>query len=291
MSGHASSTLSRARLNQYRDATYRLRPRRRVRTQEEAISFVEERGFVFFWPIQGAELPSLWTAVAGDRPVADEHDDPGHVTWGWKDSLLGKRRWYYAKILRKRATLISLEVAPAFYALTENYGAPEEDYLIQYEAGRMTAEAKLIYEALLRGGPMDTVALRRATRMTSRESSYRFERGLSALQADFKILPIGVAEAGAWRYAFIYDLVHRHLPDLPEQARTIMESEARRRLLELYFRSVGAAQVRDASKVFQWSRSALQSALQALVEQGVIAGGLELEGSTGEWLALRELVT
>ena len=85
-----------------------------LKTVEQAIGFVEERGFIFFWPIKGIEFPSLWTAVAGDRPVASEHDDPGHVTWGWKDQMLGKRQWYYAKMLRKKATLISLEVAAYF---------------------------------------------------------------------------------------------------------------------------------------------------------------------------------
>ena len=59
-------------------------------------------------------MPSLWVAVAGDRPVPDEHDDPGHVTWGWKDGLLGKRRWYYGRVLRKRNTFISLDICLTF---------------------------------------------------------------------------------------------------------------------------------------------------------------------------------
>ena len=125
------------RLHAYRATTYQSGPERTIRQPEQAVEFVRRRGFVFFWPIQGVELPSLWVAVAGDRPVADAHDDPGHVTWGWKDSLLGKRVWYYAKVLRKRATLIDLNIAPYFYALSENYGSPEEDYLIQYQEGRM----------------------------------------------------------------------------------------------------------------------------------------------------------
>jgi len=123
--------LSTKSIEAYRAKSYL--PTRRLATVEQAIKFVQERGFVFFWPIKGIEFPSLWTAVAGDRPVANEHDDPGHVTWGWKDQMLGKREWYYAKMLRKKATLVSLEVAPYFYALTENYGDPEQDYLIQYE--------------------------------------------------------------------------------------------------------------------------------------------------------------
>ncbi len=45
---------------------------------------------------------------------------PAMVTWGWKDDSLGKTIWYYGKILRRKATFISLEVAPYFYALSEN---------------------------------------------------------------------------------------------------------------------------------------------------------------------------
>jgi len=213
----------------YRAATYRTRQDLRVETKEEAIEYVNARGFVMFWPIKGVVMPSLWTAVAGGRVVPNEHDDPGHVTWGWKDSLLGRRRWYYGKVLRKRATMISLDVVPYFYALSENFGSPEDDYLYQYRDGTMTAEAKQIYEVLLREGPMNSPALRRATSMTDKKANYRFNRGLTELQNDFKVLPIGVSEAGAWNYAFIYECAHRHHPEIPEQAKEIkMESSSGR---------------------------------------------------------------
>ncbi|MBI5054888.1 MAG: hypothetical protein HZB52_16705, partial [Chloroflexi bacterium] len=111
-------------LTAYRAQTFHLQKTKKLKTVDDAIQFVNERGFVYFWPIKGITMPSLWAGVAGDRPVADKHDDPGHVTWRWKDSMLGQRKWYYAKILRKKATMISLKVAPYFYALTENFGDP-----------------------------------------------------------------------------------------------------------------------------------------------------------------------
>ena len=280
--------LSLERIQAYRARTYRLLPELRLTSVEEAVAFVEERGFVYFWPIKGVEMPSLWAAVAGDRPVADEHDDPGHKTWGWKDGALDKKWWYYAKVLRKKATLIALDIAPYFYALSENYGAPEEDYLDQYRRGVMTQEAKAVYEALLREGPTHTIALRNATFMTSKESGYRFNRALDELQTDFKILPVGVAQAGTWNYAFIYDCVHRHYPDLPERAGAIKISEAQRKLVELYFRSVGAAQFGDVAKVFQWRRVDVEGALRALVDAGTLVRGLVIPGQKGDWFALAE---
>src|SRR5512134_3373194 len=225
-------TLDLKRLNLHRTRTFNLPPSKRLSSPSQALKFVNARGFVYFWPIKGIDLPSLWTAVAGNRVVADKHDDPGHVTWGWKDNALGKKTWYYAKILRRKATLISLEIAPYFYALSENYGSPEEDYLLAYEEGRLTQAAKQVYEALLKEGALNTLDLRKAAKLTNAKES-EFNKALEVLQSDFKILPVGVAEAGAWKYSFIYEITTRHYPELQEQARFIGESEARTKLAEL----------------------------------------------------------
>jgi hypothetical protein len=278
------------RVQTYRSGTFRLNPGKQVTTKKGAIEFVNQRGFIYFWPIKDIVMPNLWVAVAGDRPVADEHDDPGHVTWGWKDSLLGERRWYYAKVLRKRATIISLEIAPYFYALSENYGSPESDYLTQYEQGRLTRESKLIYEALLEESPLDTVQLRQRTHMTSREGEYAFNRSLTELQTEFKILPVGVTDSGGWRYAFAYDLVPRHLPEIPERARSIQENAARQKLTELYFLSVGAAQLNEVVKLFGWRPMEVEKAVEGLVEDGVLKREPAVGNDSGEWIALAELV-
>jgi hypothetical protein len=283
--------LSMDTVTAYRAETYRMRADLRISTREEAVAHVNARGFVFFWPISNVVMPSLWAAAVGDRPVPNNHDDPGHVTWSWKDSALGERLWYYGKILRRKATMISLDVAPYFYSLSENFGSPEEDYLDQYRDGAMTLEAKVIYEALLREGPLNAVALRRATSLIDEKSSYRFNRGLDELQADFKVMPIGVAEAGAWNYAFIYECVHRYHPEFLEQARDIQISEAQRRLVDLYFQSVGAAKMGDIVKVFWWPRREVEKTVDALVERGVLVQDVEIEGQTGTWVARSELVS
>lgn len=264
------TTITSQTIQDYREQTFRLAPHRRLSKREQAVAFVRERGFVYFWPIKGVLMPSLWAAVAGDRPVADAHDDPGHVTWGWKDEMLGARQWYYAKVLRGKATMISLELAPAFYALSENYGEPERDYLQHYEDGLMTREAKVLYEAILEHGPLDTVMLRRKTHMTSRKSDSPFNRALIHLQRDFKILPVGISQSGGWRYSFIYDAVHRHYPDLPQRARAVGRGEARRKLTKIYLASVGVAGSGDVRKVFQWRLRDVRRALEQLREQGLL---------------------
>lgn len=275
------------RLASHRARTYNLPPSRPLASQSQARRFIRERGFVYLWPIKGVDLPSLWTAVAGNRPVADQHDDPGHITWTWKDDALPKRIWYYAKILRRKATMISLEVAPFFYALSENYGSAEEDHLLAYEQGHLTLAARNIYEALLTRGPLDSISLRKEARLaTAKESEWN--RALEDLQMDFKILPIGVAEAGAWKYAFIYNITSRHYRELPELARPVSESEARQKLLELYFESVGAAQSRDVRRLFGWESELAARAMDRLTQSGRLRLA-DHPGQSGEWLALAGL--
>jgi hypothetical protein len=282
-------TLDLEKLQALRLRTFHISPTSRIRTPEQALQFVNERGFVYFWPIKGMLLPTLWVANAGDRPVPNEHDDPGMVTWGWKDDSLGKHIWYYGKILRRKATFISLEVAPYFYALSENYGSPEEDYLLAYEEGRLTQAAKQLYEALLDKGSLDTISLRKEARLLNAKESV-FNRALEDLQKDFKIMPVGVAEVGAWKYAFRYEITARHMPELPEQARPIGEAQARRKLVELYLASVGATQTRELVKLFGWPSELAQRTVAGLAQDGKLIEQASHPQRNGEWVALPEVV-
>ncbi|MBI5353376.1 MAG: winged helix DNA-binding domain-containing protein [Chloroflexi bacterium] len=276
------------KLQSHRKRTFNLPPAKRLSSPSQALTFVNARGFVYFWPIKGIDLPSLWTAVAGERPVADKHDDPGHITWSWKDDSLDKKIWYYGKILRGKATMISLDVAPYFYALSENYGSPEEDYLIAYHEGRLNQSSKQVYETLLDNGALNTLDLRKKAKLSNAKDS-EFNKALEQLQRDFKILPVGVAQAGAWKYSHIYEIVTRHYPELSEQARAITESQARAKLMELFFSLVGTAQLKDVMKLFGWTNDIVKRVAERLVEQRYLIKA-EHPNQTGEWLAIKETV-
>jgi len=267
---------------------YRCTPDRRVRTLEEARAFVEEIGFCHFWPVKGVELPNLFHAIAGRvRAVPMAHDDPDVSTsWRWKDGALDKKWWYYGKLLKRRATLVSLAELPCFYALSENYG-DLDDYLLEYEEGRLTAEAKAVYEALLKHGPLDTLRLRREARMSAQSVKSRFERALVELQMGLKVLPVGVAEAGAWRYAFVYELLPRWLPDVPEQARAIGRGEAREHLLLRYLAVVVAATGAQAARLFGWTAEDTERAAANLEAAGEIERGVRIEGLRGRHMILK----
>jgi hypothetical protein len=263
-----------------REVRYRRRMNLRVTNQRQAIEFVNDVGFCFLFPIQKVEMPSLWDAIAG-RVVKTYPDHKGYEierTWGWKDESLDKKWWYYGKLLRDKATLISLDFLPNFYALSENFGDYEHDYLEEYKTGQITAEAKQVYEALLKNGALDAVRLRREAHLSTDANKGRFDKALTDLQTDLKVLPVGIAPVGAWRYAFIYELLPRWYPQIPAEAQQIGRVEARYRILDRYLRNVIFTTVAAAARLFRWSLAETQQAAAALAESGRVDLDVKVAG-------------
>jgi len=280
-----------ANVQALRDRRYRRRPELALDTIQDAKAHLSDVGFCFLFPIKGVEMPSLWDAVCGcTKPVPNAHRDPHlHKTWGWKDESLGKRRWYYGKLLRRRATLVSLDLLPAFYACSDNYG-DLNDYLEEYQAGHLTVEAKWIYEALLEHGPLNTVRLRRETGMSAKTAQSRYARALTELQVGLKVLPVGVAKAGAWNYAFVYEIVQRHFPELPLSARGISRDRARQVLVSRYLDNVVVSDRATIGRVFHvlnWPSTELVETIGMLLRDNVI-WEMDIEGMTQPQLVSRK---
>jgi hypothetical protein len=222
--------------------------------------------------------------------VPNNHDDPAQITWRWKDHLLGKNKWYYARVLRKRNTIISLKCLPFFYALSPNFGDPDNDYLIQYEQGLLPVEAKIVFEALLRKGALDTLSLKKAVNLASPANSSRFNRALNILQADFRILPVGIAEAGTWNYAFVYDVFQRHFPEIICDARKIEAAAARENLLMMYIHSLGACHLDEPKRIFKWGEKDVELAIDKLLGKNEIKRGKFINDDSLEWLVHQDLL-
>jgi hypothetical protein len=109
--------------------------------------------------------------------------------------------------------------------------------------------------------------------MSADSAKSRFDRALVELQVGLKVVPIGVAQAGAWNYAFIYEILLRHFPNLPAQARPICRAEARRLLVQRYLDNVVAADRKMVAKVFhvlKWTPMELDRTIGTLLEEKVV---------------------
>ncbi len=114
--------------------------------------------------------------------------------------------------------------------------------------------------------------------MSSDASKPRFEKALTELQTGLKVLPVGIAEAGAWRYAFIYEVLPRWLPHVPEQARSIGRGQARHAILDQYLRNVIAAPPPAAARVFGWPLDQARQTAEALAQERRISLDVKVTG-------------
>ncbi|MFH1086795.1 MAG: hypothetical protein V1772_13665 [Chloroflexota bacterium] len=273
-----------------RDARYHRTPEGRVHTEEQARAFVDEVAFCYLFGDQGVEMPTLWAAICGARrPVPEHHnDDDLGRTWNWKDTLPARGEIYYGKLLRSKPTLVSLALLPAFYALSPNYG-DVEDYILQYDEGQLSVEAKNVYEALLHEGAMATSRLRIVAGLAGGgATARRFDNALTELQTELKIVKVGISDASSWGYAYVYDLFLRRHPAVPAAARVLSTDAAMETLLLRYLSSVVAVPAADARRLFRWDDWEWERLLARLGERGIIHTDVDVQGLRGPCLMLNE---
>lgn len=257
----------------YRERRFRQSRELRVKSVQDAARFLDEVGLCLFQPNRGVNLPSLWGAVAGrsgPAPRWGEHDDVYERAWGWKDRLFASGEFYYGKALGSYRLFASRHLLPHLWALSDlNYGGEPDDYLDLYADGKLTLDAKLIYQALRERGPCSTTVLRRATGIASDGGAWaRFERALTELQRGLMVAAVGIARDNAWKYTFQYATLLDAFPAEVEAARHISSAEAISRLLSHYVWLAGATTVRETARLFGWSEDRCLKAAQGLVTGG-----------------------
>ncbi|MFN8485607.1 MAG: crosslink repair DNA glycosylase YcaQ family protein [Anaerolineae bacterium] len=272
-----SLPISLTAIEAHRDDVYHRRSQLRLRSVEEAGRWIDAVGFAFVFSNRDFAMPTLWNAVDGSPRAGPEtfHEHSVGLVWDWKDALPVQRRAFYAKLLRGKPMLVSLACAPAFYALTENFGDPD-DYLAEYEAGALTLEAKKVYEALLaHGQAASTGVLRRASGLEGKSNVARFDRAIAQLQRSMRIAKVGVSDANRWGYSYVYDLLPRAFPQIPQAARGLGRREAMAALLRQHLQNVGAVPTRQVSRLFEWDTPTVERLVAGLAAEGAARGAVE----------------
>ncbi|MGI6367322.1 MAG: AlkZ-related protein [Anaerolineae bacterium] len=277
------TTITLQAVERWRDVRFRRVPWLRVRSEAEAVAFLDDVGLAFLFGEQGVAIPTLWWAVTGSsRPIPPHHDDPdlGRV-WHWKDTLPERREIYYGKLLRGKPTLVSLKLLPAVYALSPNYGDPM-DYLDQYEAGLLSVEARSIYEVLMAEGPLATTHLRRKAGLAgSGAIARRFDAALAELQTQLKIVKVGTSDVSRWGYAYVYDLFTRHFCWVEQAARAISTDAAMEQLLLTHLFNVGIEREAACARLFRWEPWEWKRVISRLIDRGMIETDLFVDAWPG----------
>ena len=109
---------------------------RRIRSIRGAAAWVDRVGLAVLYPSDDLVLPSLWEALTGRQDVdwAVREDGGKFVdftpefarVWNWKDELPEQRLVCAGKHLGGKASLVSLRMLPALYALTGRRGRPDD---------------------------------------------------------------------------------------------------------------------------------------------------------------------
>lgn len=231
---------------------------KRVATAADAVRFIDTVGYCLLFPIRGLPLPSLYFACA--RHECTTWDRYCLLIWKWKDELGRKRRAFYSKYFRGRGTFISLAMLPHFLAL-EASACGAGDYGREYAAGRITADARTLWEALAEHGPLATLELRHACKLDSTAGNRRFKKAILELSRRLLVVHSGAEqETGSWA-SNRFELSAHAFPAAIASARKIDAAKARRTLAAKYIDWHHSADAHAIARLFGWSKAEAMAAV------------------------------
>ena len=255
-----------------------------MRRAADARAFLNEVGLcsTFYGFRDG--VPCLWEAVAGRAaprwPRRSHHDAAIGLTWQLKDDLPAARECYYGKILHGRPCLVALDVFPAFYALIRGRQRAS-DYRMEYEAGRLTLNARRIMDALMRQHPQYTRELRASCFMLQARQTREFERAMAELQQGLWI--VKTEERYEPSFSYRWDLLEAWLPKAVMRGRRLSRAAAARQVVERYVRAAIFTRPVALRRLFGLNADEVAATVAGLARRGAIVDTL-VEGWPGRWL-------
>ena len=257
----------------------------RVRTLEQAGTWVEDVGLALLYPNADYVLPSLWEAVAGRVPldwaIRDEEGKFVSFTpemervWSWKDELpAGKLACVGLHLARTSALVAPALVAP-LYALTGRDGTPTD-----FRAAELGDIELAVAEAALDAGRPVT---RRDLRLLIGADKRTTDRAVNALQRKLVLTNAGTTSAeGGWS-STLHDLFARRwrgrLRRLPARERAVS------RLAEAVLRGTDDVSAADLAAALRLRRREAGDVLDALEAKGIAVP--RLDDGIAVWSASR----
>jgi hypothetical protein len=129
--------------------------------------------------------------------------------WFWKDDLHIEKRLHYTRLFGTRPGFISLEFLPAFIATN---GEVADELIVM---GRMSVQAREIYELVERQGPISGRDLKRAI---SADAQKKSPGVLIELEKKFILTKVAITGRRRETYGYVWDLAERWMPEAFEEA-------------------------------------------------------------------------
>lgn len=254
------------RLERHRDHHFRRLPARRVKTDREALSFIDEVGFcAAFTP--GIGVPCLREAIEGRRepelPEHIQHDRAIMMTWRFKDEFPAKRAVYYGKVIAGRPGFVALELLPAFLRLR----VPPVNYKKLYERGMLSHCGKLVMDALSRRGAAETKALKLSSGYAQPKMRAQFDLAMKELQEKFLVLKV---EERYEPFTYVWDTVEHRWAAALRQARSIPPRAAAYTLVRRYYEIAGYGNERTVARLLGLSAELVDAAVRKLERERLI---------------------
>jgi len=242
-----------------------------VRSATAALAFVQAVGFCSTFYRFPEGVACLWEAVVGRPkprwPRRSHHDDGVGLTWQLKDDLPAARRVYYGKLLRGRPLLVALDVFPAFYALVRGRQRAR-DYLVEYQAGRMSLTARRLMDALVREHPQYTRELRANTFLLEPSRTREFERAMAELQQGLWL--VKSEERYEPTFSYRWELVEAWLPEAVAEGRRLRRAAALDRLIARYVAGAVFASPRRLARLLGVPLTEVEASVSRLARGGAL---------------------
>ena len=193
--------------------------------EADAAAFVAALGFCTWGPVPGLAFPNLAEAMGESTLSVLER------TWFWKDDLHLERRLYYGKIIRAQPSFISPDYLPDCIAALAGPGQEmERDPTRLFMDGRLSREARTIYDYLEAHPTQPTRDLRRGAGLRGKDLTAATERALAELQRRFLVCKVDLTGRTRATYSYVWDLAERFWPEAFDAARRTPPAAARARI-------------------------------------------------------------
>jgi hypothetical protein len=199
---------------------------------DEAAEFISQVGLAYlFGGRHASDLPNLHEHLTG-RDHLVEWEPGSELVWECRTQLPMDGGAWFGEWLRGRATFVAIALLPSALAWSGRAEEVEEDVS---QAWDISADAGMIYEAILSEGPIASMALRRAVGLDKADSAAAYQRALRTLQRGLFITTYGHEhEQGAWASS-AYEPTVRAFPGLklPDRLTGLAELTACVRRLDM----------------------------------------------------------